>query len=270
VKRIAILVGLAVILNLSLIAPVLAVVPTNDLYAGRTVIGSLPFSDSLDTTEATTDADDVEMNDPDICGAPATDASVWYELTPASDGAIIVDVSPSTYSAGVIVATGSPGSFSFVTCGPGAVIFDALASQTYAILAFDDQLDEDGISGGTLNITVDVAPPPPEIDVTVDPVGHFTKSGSAVVSGTVTCAGENIEFAFLDVQLRQRVGRAVVSGFGSTDLLCDGDTHDWSVEVIADNGIFKGGHAATVVFALACDPIFCGEGFAEETIHLRG
>jgi hypothetical protein len=269
VKRVAILVGLAVILNLSLISPALAVVPSNDLYGGRTSIGSLPFSDSLDTTEATTDADDDEMN-PEICGAPATDASVWYELAPASDGAVIVDVSGSTYSAGVIVATGGPGSFSFVTCGPGAVIFDALSSETYAILAFDDQLDGDGISGGTLNITVDVAPPPPEIALTVDPVGHFTKSGSAIVSGTVTCSGANIEFAFLDVQLRQRVGRAVISGFGSSDLLCDGETHDWSVEVFADNGIFKGGRAATVVFALACDPIFCGEGFAEETIHLRG
>jgi hypothetical protein len=269
VKRIAILVGLAVILNLSLVAPVLAVVPTNDLYAGRTVIGSLPFTDSLDTTEATTDADDDEMN-PEICGAPATDASVWYELTPASDGAIIVDVSASTYSAGVIVATGSPGSFSFVTCGPGAVIFEAVASEAYAILAFDDQLDEDGISGGTLNITVDVAPPPPEVNVTVDPVGHFTQAGSAIVGGTVMCSGTNIEFAFLDVQLRQRVGRVVINGFGSIDLLCDGETHDWSVEVFADNGIFKGGRAATLVFALACDPIFCGEAFEEATIKLRG
>lgn len=267
-KRVAILVGLAVILNLSLISPVLAAAPVNDVYAGRVVIGSMPFTDSLDTTEATTDSDDVEMN-PDICGAPATDASVWYELTPASDGAVIVDVSASTYSAGVIVATGSPGSFSFVTCGPGVVIFDALATETYSILAFDDQLDEDGMSGGTLNITVDAAPPAPEVAVTVDPVGHFTKSGSAIVSGTVTCTGTNVDFAFIDIQLQQRVGRAVINGFGSIDISCDGDTHAWSAEVFADNGTFKGGHAATIIFALACDPLFCGEAFEEATIKLR-
>ncbi|HEY8179907.1 MAG TPA: DUF6299 family protein [Candidatus Limnocylindria bacterium] len=267
-KRLSILVGLAVILNLSLISPALAAPPANDTYASRTVIGSLPFSDSLDTTEATTDADDVEMNSA-ICGAPATDASVWYELTPAADGAVIVDVSASTYSAGVIVATGSPGSFSFVTCGPNAVIFDALSTETYSILAFDDQLDGDGISGGTLNITVDAAPPAPEVVLTVDPVGHFTKSGSAIVSGTVTCTGTNVDFSFIDVQLQQRVGRLLINGFGSTDFPCDGDTHDWSVEVFADNGLFKGGHAATVIFAVACDPIFCGEAFQEVTIKLR-
>ena len=92
-KRLTILVGLAVILNLSLISPALAATPANDLYAGRTVIGSLPFSDSLDTTEATTDADDVEDEPSHLWTAPATDASVWYELTPAADGAVVVDVS---------------------------------------------------------------------------------------------------------------------------------------------------------------------------------
>ena len=35
-KRISILVGLAVILNLSLISPALAAPPTNDIYAGAT------------------------------------------------------------------------------------------------------------------------------------------------------------------------------------------------------------------------------------------
>ena len=51
-----------------------AVAPGNDLYGGRTVVGAVPFTDSLDTTEATTDTD---LNV--VCGAPATDASVWYE-----------------------------------------------------------------------------------------------------------------------------------------------------------------------------------------------
>ncbi len=109
-------------------------------------------------------------------------------------------------SAGVIVATGSPGSFSFVTCGPNAVIFDAFAGETYSILAFDFQ-DDGGGNGGTLEISVDVAPPAPEVAVTVDPVGHFTKSGSAIVSGTITCTGTNVEFSFIDVQLRA-AGRA--------------------------------------------------------------
>lgn len=265
-RRIATLAGLAVILNLALISPVLAAAPTNDTYAGRTAIGSLPFTDALDTTEATTDADDVEANTD--CGAPATDASVWYELAPTSNQVVLVDVAGSSYLAGVIVVTGAPGTFSIVACGPDSVAFEAFSGETYSILAFDDQADGGG-NGGTLNITVEEAPPAPEIALTVDPVGQKTKAGSAIVSGTVTCTGTNVDFAFIDLQLQQRVGRFLINGFGSIDFACDGDTHDWSVEVFADNGLFKGGHAAALTFALACDPIFCGEAFLEATVKLR-
>jgi len=89
------------------------------------------------------------------------------------------------------------------------------------------------------------------------------------VSGTVTCTGTNVDFAFIDLQLQQRVGRVVINGFGSIDFACDGDTHPWSVEVFAENGLFRGGHAATLTFAFACNPIFCGEAFEEATVKLR-
>jgi hypothetical protein len=265
-RRISILAGLAVILNLVVISPALAAPPTNDTFGGATVIGALPFSDSVDTTEATTDADDAEANAD--CGAPATDASVWYDFAATDDAVLLVDVFASSYLAGVIVVTGDPGSFELVTCGPDSVAFDAFAGETYHILAFDDQGDGGG-NGGTLEISVDVAPPPPEIALTVDPVGHFTKSGSATVSGTVTCTGTNVDFAFIDLQLQQRVGRALINGFGSIDFACDGNTQAWSVEVFAENGLFRGGHAATITFAFACNPIFCGEAFEEATIKLR-
>jgi hypothetical protein len=264
-KRLAVLISLAVLSSLTFAAPVLAAVPGNDTYAGRTVIASLPFNDIVDTSEATTDADDVELN---AGCAPATDASVWYELTAAADGAILVDVSASDYSAGVLVGTGNPGSFSLEACGPGAVVFSAVNGQTYTILAFDDQLDGGG-NGGTLSITVDVAPPPPTVDVTVDPVGHFNKSGSATISGTVTCSGE-VEFTFIDVQLTQRVGRFSITGFGFVEgFVCDGTTQPWSVEVFGSNGLFKGGRAVAVTFAVACDAFSCGEDFEQTTVRLR-
>ena len=80
---------------------------------------------------------------------------------------IAIDVSESNYSAGVFVATGSPGSFEVVACGPGAVVFEAVAGETYAVLAIDDQSDGGG-NGGTLQIQVAELPPPPEVDVTVN------------------------------------------------------------------------------------------------------
>ena len=263
-RRISFLVGMAVVLNLVLISPVLAQPPTNDTFGGATAIGALPFTDTVDTTEATTDADDAEANA--SCGAPATDASVWYDFTATEDAFVVVDAGASNYAAGIIVVTGEPASFEFVDCDAFIVAFDALAGETYRILAFDFA---DG-TGGTLEISVDEAPPPPEISLTVNPTGQKTKSGSAIVSGTVTCTGESIDFTFIDVELQQRVGRLLISGFGSIDFPCDGDTHAWSVEVFGNNGLFKGGHAAALTFAVACNPFFCAEAFEEATIKLQG
>src|ERR1700738_5024501 len=82
-------------------APAHAAAPTNDTFGGAVPIGSVPFTTSADTSQATTDADDANANA--ICGAPATDASVWYSTTPATDGGLVVDVSRSSYTAGVLV-----------------------------------------------------------------------------------------------------------------------------------------------------------------------
>jgi hypothetical protein len=49
----------------------LAAPPSNDTFAGARP----DVSELLDTTEATTDSDDAQLNA--TCGAPATDASVW-------------------------------------------------------------------------------------------------------------------------------------------------------------------------------------------------
>ena len=263
-RRLSSSVCLATIMSLVLAAPTLAAPPSNDTYAGRETIGSLPFTDSLDTSEATTDAHDAEWNE--TCGAPATDASVWYSFTSASDTSVMVDTSGSSYTAGIAAVTGTPGSLFTVACGPDVITFSAAAGVTYSIVVFDDQLDGTG-NGGMLSLTVDEAPPPPSVDVTVDPVATFNaQTGSATVTGTVTCSGTDIELAFIDVQLSQRVGRFVVSGAGSTGFECDGGTHEWSVEVFGQNGLFKGGKAASLTFAVACDPFQCGEDFEERTI----
>lgn len=268
-KRLVVLISLVALSSLAFAAPALAAAPSNDTYANRIVIGALPFSDSVDTTDATSDADDVDIND-NFCGAPATDASVWFELTATADSLILVDVSASDYPAGVFVGTGSPGSFSPETCGPGAVVFFAVNGQTYTILAFDDQTDGVG-NGGTLNITIGEAPPLPEVDVTVNPVGHFNKSGSATISGTVTCTGA-ASFTEIDVQLTQTVGRFTISGFGGVPdaFVCDGTTQPWSVEVFGSNGLFKGGRAASVTTAFACGAFSCGEDSEVTTVRLRG
>ena len=267
-KRLAILTSLLMIASLTLAAPVLAAAPANDVYAGREAI-SIGDSLTVDTSEATTDADDTELNAE--CGAPAMDASVWYELTATADGWIGIDVSASNYSAGVFVATGSPGSFEVVACGPGAVAFEAVTGETYAILAIDDQFDGGG-NGGTLEIQVAEIPPPPEVDVTVNKTGKFNSAtGSATISGTVTCTGGPADFSFIEVSVRQAVGRFYVDGFGFIEgFTCDGTTQPWSAEVFGFNGTFKGGKALTVSFAVACGEFLCGVDFEERVVQLKG
>ena len=262
-KRIAVA-GLSVLATFAFAAPVLAAAPSNDTYGARTAISALPYSDSLDTNEATTDADDAEAN-PAECGAPATDASVWYEVTGA-DAPLLVDVSNSDYAAGIIVSSGSPGSFALETCGPGGVLFFAAAGVTYSILAFDDQLDGTG-TGGQLEIRVEELPPPPTVDLTVDASGKFNaKTGVATISGTVSC--DDGAFVSIELSIRQAVGRFAVSGFGYDERACDGTAQPWSLEVYPQDGLFKGGKVHVDAFAYACS-FDCGYDEQHLNISLR-
>lgn len=248
-------------------APAVAAPPGNDVYGGAAPVGATPFSVTQDTTEATTDADDTELNL--TCGAPAMDASVWYTFTPAGDEAYLADASASDYAAGVFVATGGPGSFEVLACGPGGAAWQAAAGQTYSIIVIDDQSDGGG-NGGELQLNIDIAPPPPALDVTVNPTAKFdAKTGSATLSGTIMC-GEDAEFAFLEAQLTQRVGRLLIRGYGGTDVACDGTARPFTLEVFGDNGLFKGGKSASVTFAAACSAIFCSEYVNESTVQLKG
>jgi hypothetical protein len=267
-KRLAIVTSLLMIASLTLAAPVLAAAPANDVYAGAVVV-SAGYSATLDTSEATTDTTDAEVNAD--CGAPATDASVWYTLTATTDTWIAVDVSASDYSAGVAVASGIPGGFVLEACGPGATAFFAAAGTKYSILAFDDQGDGGG-NGGLLDIKVAAIPPPPEMTLTVNKSGQFnSKTGSATISGTVTCSGGPVDFSEIDVFIRQVVGRFFIDGSGFIEgFTCDGTSQIWSVEVFGFNGTFRGGKAATVTFAIACGEFLCGTGYDESVVQLKG
>ena len=73
--------------------------PPNDEFASATVISSLPFSNSIDTSEATV------ADDPSICFPPSS-FTVWYKFTPAQGGAVEVDTAGSNYDTVVDVFKG--------------------------------------------------------------------------------------------------------------------------------------------------------------------
>jgi hypothetical protein len=132
--------------------------PPNDLIGGATVVSTLPFSDTVDTTAATTDANDTQVNQ--SCGAPATNNSVWYTFTAGpSDTLLAVDTTGSTFSSGVIIATGTPGALTTRACGPTTAKLAVASGTTYYIMVFDDSG-----SGGTLHISMHGPGPVPAND----------------------------------------------------------------------------------------------------------
>jgi hypothetical protein len=137
----------------------LAAPPANDDFDQATVIGALPFSDSLDTTEATPAADD-----PSCSGDSAT---VWYRFTAASDGAVEADTFGSSYDTTLSVYTGTRGNLSQVACNDDSggdvqsqVHFATSAGTTYYLMVsgFDDT------GGGQLLLAVNSFDSPPAND----------------------------------------------------------------------------------------------------------
>ena len=102
--------GLAVLLPAG---PVLAQgTPANDDFSSATIISALPFSDSIDTTGATSAADD-----PAACG---NRGSVWYAFTASQDQGITASTFGSNYDTVLSVYTQGSGGLVFLTCNDDA------------------------------------------------------------------------------------------------------------------------------------------------------
>lgn len=246
-------------------APALAAPPSSDTIENATP-ATIGFTASQDTTQATTDDDDAQLNL--SCGAPATDASVWYRYDAATDANVIVDVSASDYSAGVLVGVGQPGALETVACGPLTVLFSATAGQTYYILAIDDQSDGGG-NGGQLNIQILDAGPTPSVTLSVNWTGRVDAKGNALVQGSYTCEnGEALELFGDVLQLRLVAIRAsfdaVITG------MCDGTRHTWKAVADPIRGRFTTGSALVTTFGFVCGEFLCADGYAERVVRLRG
>ncbi len=244
-------------------APASAAPPSHDTIAGATPITAVPFGDTVDTTEATTDDEDAAVNAG--CGAPATNGSVWYSLE-ASASAYVVDVSASGFAAGVIVATGTPGDLTLVDCGPQSIGFEATAGEAYYLMAFSD---DPAVPGGQLVIQVAETDPVPKVSMTVDEVGRVNRTtGAATISGTYTCIG-TADLTLVQGRLQQEQGDVdVVGDFEQSDLVCGG-TFDWSAEITPPTGRFKRGLAPTIALTAGCNLLGCNTYETLEVVRLR-
>jgi hypothetical protein len=240
--------------------------PSNDSISGATVISAVPFSITEDTTPATLGPEDTAVGALG-CGSGFTFSnSVWFAYTPSSDQQLGVNTAGSSYSVAGAVVTGTPASFSVVSCFLGSASFQATQGTTYYI----DLLQFGAGSGGTLSLSLTQLVPPNPV-LTVNSSGTFnSKSGAATVSGTASCGlGSS---AFLSGSLTQNVGRVfTVSGSGSPadSIVCDGTPHPWSIVVTPFSGVFKGGKATASVSLDACNLFTCDFKQVTQTIQLK-
>jgi hypothetical protein len=259
VRRVLVLLCAALLLAVSA-GPVAAAPPSNDLPSGATAVTfPLPFTDTLDTSEATAAGDDFG------CGADGVDqATVWYSITPSEDLRVMFDASASSYTTGVNLFVSD--TTNLVACSFDRVVWELEAGTTYYVMVAD--IDGDA-NGGTLILTVDIGPPPLSVGVTISPTGKLdAKSGLVTVSGTVTCS----DAAWFEQMIiaRQTVGRFTIHA-GTWDWRsCEaGEELPWSATLSGENGTFAGGRTTVEVSAFACGAFDCTSAFATRSITLR-
>ena len=244
---------------------VIVAAPANDDFGSAVVIPALPFTDHLNTAEATPS----EGDPPDCFGNGPT---VWYRFTPTENSRINANTSGSDYDTGLAVYTGTSGDLTEVGCNDdfqgteSSVTFDAIAGVAYffKIGAFASG------PGGNLVFNVDVGQPALAVDLTIDPVGSVNgATGIATIRGTVTCS--RAVLAEVSGTIRQRIGRAFIQASFYNLVECDGVT-SWEMETFSANGLLVGGRAEVSAFANFFDASTGEVAFAEEsrTVRLGG
>jgi hypothetical protein len=172
---------LAGIVALALPGTAAAAPPANDDFANAAVVGSLPYSDVVSTTDSTT-----EGGEPQSC--IFMNQTVWYSFTPTTTSVVVVDNAGTGFSTNVNVYRSSGSgitSLSFVGCaGNGSSVnFQAEAGATYYFQA--------GIlfgAVGDLHVNVRELLPPAN-----DEFANATPVGSVPYSDSVDATAASIE-----------------------------------------------------------------------------
>jgi hypothetical protein len=177
--------GLALLLAT---APAALAQPANDDFATATVINSVPFGTTEDTSQATSDP-----SDPSEC---SNNGSVWFAYTPPSNVTIQADTFGSSYDTVLSAWTGTQGALSVVACNDdfnglqSQVTFPATGGTTYYFMV--------GIccgtgrnGGGSLTFSVNHIVPPSNDDFAdAAPIATLPFSATADLTTATTQASE--------------------------------------------------------------------------------
>ena len=252
------------------VAPAHADAPGNDSIESA-VAFSIPFTDTVDTSEATYGAEDQE------CGA----ATVWYRFMPTESGWVEFNTAGSDFDTMLGLYLPVDGGHELVACNDDSVYgfqsqigWDVAAGSTYYIsvgtCCGGGEPGQQG-PGGLAVFNANEAPPSvTDVDVDVARAGTVTREGTVTLSGTITC-DQDAQY-FLDLRLLQRFGRLRAEAYLFAHGMCGPEPTAWTAEATTSGHVLIGPGRATVagsVFAFSG----IGDGFfadlAEQRVSLR-
>lgn len=168
-------------------AIVLAAGPTNDNLTSATAIGSLPYSDLQDNTEAT-----IEPGEGTWCPYVYGNRTVWYSMTLTTERVLQASLAGSSFYDQYIAvyAASAPGfgGLAQVTCATydNPVTFKAHAGTTYYL-----QVGDQWSGGGDLQLTVrEVIPPTNDDFESSRPIEVFPFTDTVDISNATLETGE--------------------------------------------------------------------------------
>jgi hypothetical protein len=244
--RVALLAGPLLLLLLP--APALAAPPANDAVAAATVAGALPFSDTVDTSEATAAAGDLD------CSGLEDTHTVWYAITAQADGVLGLRTIPwFPEHVHTAVATGSPGSLRFLQCSSSDTqTLNAAAGTTYFV-----QLSSAGEDpGGLITFSVERVRPV-SVFLSLRETGRVDQS-TVTVGGALRCSRRLPPGSEVAVQgtLSQGSTSGLLVPFHSA-VGCRRTPLRWRTTVQVPAGGFAPGKATLTATAFACDEFTC-------------
>jgi hypothetical protein len=239
------------------------ILPANDSLSIPTAIASIPFVDHVDTRTAT-----ASPYDPNVGACQGYRYTVWYALTPAETTPIVVDTVGSSYTTVMEVFTGTRGNLSTVICDLGVFHDDGQARVTFAAQAgvtYYLMVASNWFGAGDLTLNVNRAL---DLEISINSTGTLTRSGAAVVSGTISCSLDVP--VDLDGTVRQERLSGSESGVISTHgFACNSPSTPWSATVTPNDRRFMTGSATVYVQLGGCGPNNCDFATMETELQLR-
>lgn len=237
---------------LALVAPTAAAaaVPSNDNRGNAEAISSLPFSDTVDVADATT-----QDGEPAGC---VSERSVWYRHVAKTDGRLVASTAGTDFDNAISVYEGSLAAMSHVKCEgtqdpdrPAVLDFNVVEGRTYF---FQVGTYEYGYGEPDPGHTVKFGlRQQPDVKVALDEDGWVKNStGDATATGTAACS------ATVPVQVRVQIQQVVPGGTAYADnvaFLTCGDGLRWQLEVQPSRDFIAGRATATVAVSAPSEEI---------------